>query len=250
MNTLLYTRPHTLVYMPLDEKTPGEAIKELREGLGLSYREAAKLSESLSHSTIRNLENMPGSWEGVTIGTLEALARAYNVSLEYLSRLALGKEPYEATRDAGLKALERYEVHPKWMTFPVFGPASAGDEEPEPLTGDVVYIPYEHLKRRGANVETIRTYIVNGRCMVSEEVRTIEKNYAHGDYVAVDYSKIPEIGDTVVAWWPEKQMMVIKRYRIERDNIVLYPISPGHASLVLPCEHDVNIIGPVVWRGG
>lgn len=249
MDSVFYARSLTFPYMA-DEKTPGEIIRDIRLKLGLSYREAEKRAETLSHGSISNLEKMPGSWENIKLGTLQALARAYNLSLDQLTRVAFGKEPYEVTRDAGMKAMEFMEVHPDWLKYPLYGAVAAGSDDPEPIDDDVVYIPRQQLKRRGANEDTIRTYLINGRCMVSDETRRIEKNYAPGDYVAVDYSKIPAPGDIVVAWWPDEQVMVIKRYRVERENVVLFPLAPGHVAMVLPSEDLVNIIGPVVWRGG
>ena len=93
-------------------------------------------------------------------------------------------------------------------------------------------------------------YRVNGDCMVSAEARNIERNIVHGDNVAVDTRRRPRPGDTVVAWWPDEQKMVVKRYRLERKGIVLYPLAPSAPALVLPHEDDVNVIGVVIWREG
>jgi SOS-response transcriptional repressor LexA len=68
--------------------------------------------------------------------------------------------------------------------------------------------------------------------------------------VAVDTRRKPRPGDVVVAWWPQEEKMVIKRYKVEGRDIVLYPVNPAHPNLVLPNEEDVYILGSVVWRGG
>lgn len=242
-----YTPPDTVLVMP-DQKTSGQRVREIRERLGFSYRQAGDAT-GLSHGTIQQLEQRIGRWDGVQNFTLEKLARGYGVSRRTIQLIAEDRDPDESKR-AALEALEAYRVHPDYLVFPLYGSVSAGDAEPEPIEDGVVYIPREHLRRKGANPETVRTYVVSGRCMVSEEARRIEKNFAPRDYVAVDYDKGYEVGDTVVAWWDDRSVMVIKRYGVEIENIILYPIAPGHPSLVLPNEDDVQIIGPVVWRGG
>jgi len=111
-------------------------------------------------------------------------------------------------------------------------------------------VPRQHLSRRGANIDRVVCYVVNGNCMLSPEAVRAERSFAPGDYVAVDPSKIPEPGDTVVAWWEDRELMVIKRYGLEDDTILLTPIAPGHPSITLPADAGNVIIGPVVWRGG
>jgi len=54
----------------------------------------------------------------------------------------------------------------------------------------------------------------------------------------------------VVAWWPGKEKMVVKRYKVEGENIILFPTKPMHPTVVLSNEEDVNIIGVVIARTG
>lgn len=96
----------------------------------------------------------------------------------------------------------------------------------------------------------MRVYRVNGSCMVSDEARRMERNIAPGDYILVDISRKPRAGDVVVAWWPEQEKLVVKRYKVEGDNILLYPANPMHPVVVLPREEDVNILGVVIARLG
>lgn len=253
------TRGAAVTYNELDARaltlwhvgsTPGDVLKNLRQELGLSLRQLAQRA-GVSHGTIFQLENHPGEWDYIRVGTLRGLARALNVNLDYLFKVAIGKEPQDDDeRASAIRAAEHLEVHPDWIVFPVYGSVSAGEVDPEPDLGDVAYVPREHLLRRGANPETVNIYRVNGDCMISTEATRIEKNYAPGDYIAVDRAKGYEIGDIVVAWWPDEEKLVIKRYGVERAFITLEPISPGAKRLTLPAEEDVNIIGPVVWRGG
>jgi len=229
---------------PMEKLTPGERMKALRDARNLSLRQAAKLA-GVSHGTIQNLEARGA--DGVSFGVAQAIARAYGVTLDNLRRVSNGLPPL----DSGVtKQLGKYRVHPDWVAVAVYGEIAAGNEDANPVEGEVAYIPREHLARRGANIDTTHCYIVNGRCMLSPEALKVDRTFAPGDYVAVDIAKKPEAGDVVVAWWDEQELMVIKRYGLERDRIVLTPIAPGVPSIVLPDPDLVHIVGPVVWRGG
>lgn len=245
-----YTTPdRRVMFMP--PHTPGERLKQLRERLKLSYRQAQKRAETVSYSTLRNLENRAGNWEAVELGTVRALARAYGIPLDQLVAFAFMSDDAPDLADEVLKKVEHLEVHPDWVAFPVYGPASAGDiGAATPGEDDVAYIPREHLTRRGSSVDNIRVFIINGSCMVSDEVRRIEKNYAPGDYIAVDTQRPALPGDVVVAWWDEQHAMLIKRLLVDRENVVLRPLSSQHQSVILPNAADLHVVGPVVWRGG
>ncbi|MBS3965747.1 MAG: S24 family peptidase [Truepera sp.] len=134
--------------------------------------------------------------------------------------------------------------------FPVYASVSAGDKDPSPIDGEVVYFPAEKLRAKGVKPAFVRFYVVNGDCMVSDEVRRIEKNIAPHDYIAVDTEHRPRPGDVVVAWWRDEEKLIVKRYKIEGENIILYPTNPGHPQIVLPSEDEVIIIGRVVGRTG
>lgn len=229
---------------PMQELTPGERMKALRDARKLSLRQAAKLA-SVSHGTIQNLEAR--GLDGVSFGVASNLARAYGVSLLNLQRINAGLTPLpsRATEELG-----KYQVHPDWVALPVYGSVSAGEGDTQPLDDHVAYIPREHLARRGATIDTTHCYIVNGRCMISPEALRVDRTFAPGDYVAVDIAKQPEPGDVVVAWWCDQDLMVIKRFGYERENIVLTPIAPGMPSITLQDTEELHMVGPVVWRGG
>lgn len=246
---LVNARALSVVFMPGD--TPGERLRQLRERLGWSLRTAARASESLSYSTIRNLEDAPGALDNVTLGTLRALSRAYGLSIARLIALAVEGDDAPSVSDEILKKVEALEVHPDWVAFPVYGSVDAGDiGAATPGEDEVAYIPKDHLMRRGALRENIRVFHINGTCMVSDEVRRIEKNYAPGDFIAVDIDRAAQPGDVVVAWWDERQTMVIKRYLIDREGIVLTPLSSTRAAITLPHADAAKVLGPVIWRGG
>ena len=231
--------------------TPGARLKQLRERLKLSLRAAAQRAETISYSTLRNLEERTGNWETVQLGTIRALARAYGIPMDRLIAIAFMGEEAPDLAQATLLGVEHLEVHPDWVTFPVYGTADAGDIGAAlPGEDEVVYIPREHLTRKGAQLDDVRVFQVNGACMVSDEARRVEKNYAPGDYVAVDVTRPARAGDVVVAWWNERELMVIKRLLVDNEQVVLHPLSSARSSMVLPSADDVRVVGPVVWRGG
>lgn len=249
MVSTLNSPRHTFVFMA--GNTPGDRLRQLRERLGWSLRTAAKASEGVSYGTIKNLEDAPGAFDNVTLGTLRAIARAYGMTIDRLIAFALYSEDAPDLTTEVLRKVEALEVHPDWVAFPVYGTVDAGDMgAATPGEDEVAYIPREHLMRRGALRENIRVFHINGTCMVSDEVRRIEKNYAPGDFIAVDIDRPAQPGDVVVAWWDEKQAMVIKRYGIDRDGIQLTPLSSARSAIVMPHSDLASVLGPVVWRGG
>lgn len=242
MDVALYTYADSL-YSVANE-TAGERFCRLMEEKGLGIRPLSRRA-GVSHGTIQNLRHR-GLGES-SHETIRRVAEALGVTPTNLRRIVDGFDP---TPDSVYKRASKYEVHPNWLQYPVYGTVSAGDVEADPLEDDVAFVPREHLTRRGANLDSIRVYRVNGRCMISPEAMRMDRSYAPGDYVAIDLSKQVEAGDVVVAWWDEEDTMVIKRFGIEKDTIVLTPIAPGRPSITLPSDAHVSILGPVVWRGG
>lgn len=179
------------------------------------------------------------------------LLRGYDWSLEQFQDETGLAVPFTSQAQAEAIEAARYlEVSPEYIEFRVYGSASAGESDPDPIEGGVAYIPKEKLRAKGADPRYVVVYRVNGDCMVSEEARIMERNIAHGDHVGVDTRRKAEPGETVVAWWPRDEKLVVKRFRVEREGILLYPLAPNSPTLVLPHEDDVNIIGPVIWREG
>ena len=172
--------------------------------------------------------------------TIEQFSDATGISVPF----------YTETQAHALSQASRLEVSADWLRFPVYGSVSAGQKNTEPLYEEMAFIPRDKLRAKGADPASVRVYLVNGDCMISNEAQRIQKNIAPGDYVAVDTSRKPQPGDTVVAWWPQEEKMVVKRYKIEGSDIVLYPVNPAHPNLVLAHEEDVYILGSVIWRGG
>lgn len=247
MFVTLHTAERTVVFMPGD--TPGQRLKQLREQLGLSLRDAARLADGISYSTIKASEDRVGSWDKVELATIKAFARLYNMALDKFIAFVFQDDAPDIAKQV-LEAIERHGVHPKWHALPTYDSVDAGDmTSATPLEDDVAYIPKKHLARRGVEVDNVRVFTVSGSCMVSQEATRAEKNFAPGDYVAVDINRAPDIGETVVAWSAEHQTLIIKRYAIDRGQLVLHPLNRGRPTVVVN-EDNVTLLGPVVWRGG
>jgi transcriptional regulator with XRE-family HTH domain len=80
--------------------TPGQRLRDVREVLGLSLREAAARSGRISHVAIQKIEKKSGTLESVSLGSLTALARAYNLPVDVVIAIARGRLDDE--RDAEL----------------------------------------------------------------------------------------------------------------------------------------------------
>lgn len=188
---------------------------------------------------------------GLSIAKFFGMLRAYEWTAEEFSEATALDVPYLSQEQAvAVASASHLEVRPRYFEFPVYGTASAGDSDAAPLDTEVAFIPESKMRAKGVDRGSVIVYAINGDCMISAEARMVERNIVHGDYVAVDTRRRPQPGDTVAAWWPEDRKLVIKRFKVEREGIVLYPASPGHPTLVLPHEDDVNIIGVVFWREG
>jgi SOS-response transcriptional repressor LexA len=189
--------------------------------------------------------------ESLSIKELIAYLLVLELNLEDFIKLTGIELPFESLEQAEqLAQVSRFQVTPKWQTFKVQGVVSAGSAPAGERDDDEIIIPREHLIKKGADPNFVRVYLVNGDCMISEEARRSHKNIASGDYVAIDVKNKAKSGDIVVAWWAEEEKLVIKRFKVEREQVILYPTSPAHPPLVLQHEDDAKILGRVVWRGG
>lgn len=223
------------------------------DDLGVSQeRIVADSADALTQTDVSRIERGKlHPIDDLPIAKFFGLLRGYNWTLDAFQRdTGLTVSFTNRAQAEALEAARYLETSPTYIKFPVYDAASAGESEPAPIDGGVAYILKEKLKARGADPRYVVVYRVNGDCMVSQEARMMERNIVHGDHIGVDTRRKPEPGDTVVAWWPADQKLVVKRYRVEREGILLYPLAPSAPTLVLPHEDDVNIIGTVIWREG
>ncbi len=230
-----------------------DALKERRLKFGMSQQDVVAASgEVLYQAEVSRLERgIVHPTEDISLEKFFALLKALEWTLEDFAAATGLSLPFASQEQAeALQAASRLEVTPEWLKLPVYGAVAAGKKDAKPLNDEHVYIPREKLRAKGADPATVKVYLVNGDCMISNEAQRIQKNIAPGDYVAVDSSRKPQPGDVVVAWWPFEDKMVVKRFKIEGKDIVLYPVNPAHPNLVLDREEDVFVLGTVVWRGG
>jgi transcriptional regulator with XRE-family HTH domain len=242
-------RVRTLVFM--GEHTPGSRLRELRERLHLSLRQAAQRAETISYATIRQLEHRVGAWDRVEVGTLSALSRAYGVPLDRLVRLVFLAEDTPDIAEEVIKKPEDLEVHPEWVAFRAVPASEAGAVgAATPSEGKVAYIPKEHLVRAGAKVDNVRVFHLDGECLVSEEAQRVSKSFVVGDYVAIDSDREPEPGEVVASWCEVTNAMVFLRWGIDVGETTLRALSKRREPPVVGNAQNTRLLGPVIWRGG
>jgi repressor LexA len=230
-----------------------QKLKERRMQLHKSQEELAATSKNVLNQTVisRIERGVSQPLESLSLKELIAYLSVLELTLESLIQLTKLEFPFASLEQADvLEQVKRFQVKPKWQRFKVQGTVSAGRVPSSEHNEEEIIIPREHLVKKGADPKFVSVYLVNGDCMISEEARHTHKNIAPGDYVAVDTKNKAKPGDIVVAWWAEEEKLVIKRFKIEREAIILYPTSPAHPPLVLKHEDDAKILGRVVWRGG
>lgn len=114
--------------------------------------------------------------------------------------------------------LTRFAPPPEtWLHFPVMTSASAGTGDSEPLEDEVVSITASRLRARGARREDVMVVLVNGDCLVSQNIQTSRKGIAHGDYAFVHIGAKPSAND-IVCLWDELDGQLILKYQAERQD--------------------------------
>jgi repressor LexA len=230
-----------------------QKLKERRIQLQKSQEDLAAQSKNVLNQTVisRIERGVSQPLETLSLKELLTYLSVLELTLESFMKLTGLEVSLESLEQADtLEQVKRFQVKPKWQRFKVLGTVSAGKSSGNDPNDEEIIIPREHLIKKGADPKFVRVYLVNGDCMISEEARRSHKNIASGDYVAIDVKNKAKSGDIVVAWWAEEEKLVIKRFKVEREQVVLYPTSPAHPPLVLHHEDDAKILGRVIWRGG
>lgn len=114
-------------------------IRQMRQTRQLSLRDAAEKA-GIAHGTIAKLEKTPTPWDGLTVGTLRRLARAYNVSAKAMLELALGQVRTSETESEILDAAE-----PDWWL-----PSVEAAEHQSPAEDDSSWVRLELVDPRAA----------------------------------------------------------------------------------------------------
>lgn len=215
--------------MPVDvELTPGELLAELRAKRGLSLRAAGK-RVGVSHTRIAALENSIGQL-GLTLTTIEGLARAYEVPVEDIRGIALGR--FKRLDELNLDQPPEARARPVSMSdetrkVPVYDAVSAG-----PGWHDGAVLEWIEI---GVDEQGDVAYKVDGNSM--------EPDIPHGSTVIVKVGQYT-LGDVVVAWVPDTGM-VVKRLVIAKSEhrALLASDRPEYGELI---AEGANIIGKVV----
>lgn len=252
-----YSKPDRV---DIDVQNPGPVLRSRRAFLGYSQEEladrTADLAESnggadVSQRAISDLEN----------GKISPLSLKSGRLVNYIK--ALGWSASAFTENTGIDvtfferdpepSLAKFEVSDEGLTFPVYGTVSAGTGDSHPEEGESATIARRFLQRAGVEPESVRVFVVNGSCMVSDYVRKAEKNIAEGDHIAVALNHPPpEDPRTVVCYFDyEEERLFIKHLKLEPDVIHFYPAS-GTGKTIARDKDDpqVRYIGWVFWRGG
>lgn len=225
-----------------------EAISKRRGELGITQLDLA-IRAGISESLMRKVEAGIHHPKQMSVENFGKLLGALNWSLE--SALEHGIEMPDALSGA-LGEMQRLEVTPDWVGIQVVGVVEASFDGDRPnvvnkAKGEIAYFPKEKMK--GSNLRFVKSYLVNGDCMITEEAKKAKKGIAHGDYIAVEIGRAVEIGDVVVGWWVKKQKMIIKRFGIDKGRVVLYPANPVHPALEMD-EDEFIPIGKFLARTG
>ena len=249
---------------------PSEFVAQRMRDLGLSSRDVARLSEgAVSHTHVSDLIRGERSWSGLSIKTLEGLARGLNLTFEELLAVVRQKYPLVEQQSKIIEELGYLEADfaKEFVAVPVVpnqtvsassknenqnSSAVMGFVTPEslrlPPRPKPQYAFFPKSRMRGANLKNVKAYLVNGDCMISEETRKV-RDIAHGDYIAVEVGRPANPGDIVVGYWVRKKKLIIKRFGIENGSVVLYPSNPNHPVLTME-EGEFHYIGKFLARSG
>jgi predicted transcriptional regulator len=151
--------------------------------------------------------------------------------------------------DEALEAMTYLEADIDWVPIEVVGVVDANfdDTVQNKSLNKVAMFPRDKLK--GSDLKKVKAYFVNGDCMISDEARRMEKSIAPGDYIAVELGRPVEVGEVVVGWWVKKRKMIVKRFGLDGDKVLLYPTNKAHPVLEMQ-EDEFVAIGKFLARAG
>lgn len=227
----------------------GEIISDRLAALGYRSENAFARENGVAQATFNALINGTREPEKVDAVIMMRILRGLRWTREEFEVITGRPLPLVAEAEALVAHTLPQEVSPNWMGFPVYSAISAGTGVYSEAI-DTAYIPLEHLKANAVNIATLRVFLVNGDCMISDEAMKGKGSISPGDYVAVDPERAVKPDDIVVFWDGEDEVMLIKRVYEEDDHLIFYSAKPGLPPIVRRKEAIGQILGPVVWRGG
>jgi transcriptional regulator with XRE-family HTH domain len=240
---------HTMPRLP--SKKSGHwlsrVLKERRDDKRISQIEIAQYFD-VTQGTVSNYANQPDKLLTQDKTWVVSFIEKHGFNKEEAQKLAqrLFADDFKdifGTQDA----FEKFVIRDlEEDVIPVYASASAGSGRSEDIE-DYIRIPKAAL--RGRDKKNVYGILVNGNCLVSHEVRFYARNIAHGDYVSVDASQAPKPNDVVLFWDNRLEQLIIKLYKEQDKNIVLYDAS----GIMVPkaqFEDDLQFKGVVFWRSG
>ena len=219
MELLVTSDRPSLFWMP---STPGDRLRELREGFGLGVREVARLSEgAFTHSYVSNLENGVSAWSKASLTTLKGFARAFGISVDELIR--------RVSDDEG----DPPKPQPKLSGFrlaPILGAVNAG-------------LPHDYPVPSKLYRACTGVYQVQGESMTTGDPDSIQD----GDWLLIDRS-VTEIQDgKVYVFEILGDGYTVKRARKFNGAFYLVSDNPEHPSFK---PSEVRVIGQVYYAFG
>lgn len=231
------------------EKTPGDRLREIRENLKLSLREAAKRGEKqITHSHIGKIEKGEQAWSNVGYPVITALARAYEMSPEKLISKAEGRDR-RLTKRHSIDHPQRRSTDLRNPTpvgrlvqLQFLGNVSAGLGGDGSAIDDVVYEAVLENYLEDSDPDNCFLLRVNGDSMACEDAR---KDIPEGVTIIVDGSIRPENGDIVVCELINggDRVGVLKVYRPNEKFTVLESYNEKHKDIILQGDMRAELKG-------
>jgi SOS-response transcriptional repressor LexA len=215
--------------------TPGHAIRVRRAELDLTREGVSDATRGhVSPKTIQRYETNEQDLSVMNLNTYRALLEA----------LRWTATDFQRATGVNVRAPEIPGAHEYRSTIEVtfVGAASAGLGHDVEMNETHEMVPLDArlpgLMNRAA--DTLRLVSINGNSMVSENAA---KGIVPGSMVVVEIDAVPRDNDIVVAWLPEREAVVVKRFREDSDAI-LRSISP-RGPVFRVSEEDIEVRGVV-----
>lgn len=215
--------------------TPGHALYVRRAELGLTRADVERATNNrVTEKTLQRYENGENDLSVMNLDLYRSLLEA----------LQWSATDFQLATDVNVRAPEIPGAQPYRTTIavPFVGTASAGLGHDAEMNHSHEMVPLDArlpgLMNRAA--DTLRLVKINGDSMVSE---TAARGIAPGSMVVVEIDAVPRDNDIVVAWLPERETIVVKRYR-ESSDAILRSINP-RGPVFRVSEEDVEVRGVV-----
>lgn len=212
------------------------AIRARRAELGKTQAQVVEDSGGVLYGRlVSEIETETRSILGLTVPKLRALAHALEWTVDEFAR-ATGLDVPTAEPVPG-----SVEYDPT-VTIPEFGSVNAGIHEAEDPGPDVRAFRFDPVAfdLRGRDVNRLAVLKVNGDSMVSEKAA---HSIPNGSKVIVEWGALPRTGDIVVAWVPEIDASVLKKYEEGPETILrsFNPLGPVFRA----GEYEIDVRGVV-----